>query len=103
MATNTVTIKGYLRDGKIEAELPDNAVEGEIELRIVVETESSDIQAPDPGWSDEELGRVVDPQPKSGAEIVASGHTGGWEHKGIEDSVEWIKAQRARRRESRGW
>ena len=103
MATNIVTIKGYLKDGKIEVELPENAVEGEIELKIPVEADLAEVDTLQSTWTDEELEHIVNPQPKSGAEIVALGHTGGWEHKGIEDSVAWIKAQRRQRKETRGW
>ena len=43
------------------------------------------------------------PTPKTGAEIVAAGHTGGWEDYGISDSVEWVEEQRRKRREQREW
>ena len=101
MAINYVTVKGYLKDGKIEVDLPENALEGEVELRVAVDIQLEN--QPEPLWTDEELAKLIKPDPKPGAEIVALGHTGGWEHKGIEDSVEWVKEQRRQRREQRGW
>jgi len=35
----------------------------------------------------------------TGREIVAAGLTGGWEGKGITDSVEWLANQRRKRRD----
>lgn len=36
MAVNYVTIKGYVRDGKLEVELPENVTEGEILVQLPV-------------------------------------------------------------------
>lgn len=79
MATNYITIKGYVRDGKIEADLPENVIDGEAEITIVVKNEES--------------------EPLTGAEIVARGLTGGWKDLGIEDSVAWVKEQKRKPRE----
>jgi hypothetical protein len=100
---NYITIKGYVRDGKIEADLPDDVIEGEIELKVPVERDVISDDDAIPLWTDEELAELIKPNPKTGAEIVALGHTGGWEHKGIEDSVEWLAELRRQRREKRGW
>jgi hypothetical protein len=103
MAVNYVTIKGYVRDGRIEVDLPDDVIEGEIEVKVPVERDMVSIEEPQPLWTDEELAELIKPDPKTGAEIIALGHTGGWEHKGIEDSVEWVQELRRQRRENRGW
>ena len=103
MAIDYVTIKGYVRDGKIEADLPDDVIEGEIELKVPVERDRVSIEEPHPLWTDEELAELINPNPKTGAEIVASGHTGGWEQKGITNSVAWVNELRRQRREKRGW
>lgn len=103
MAVNYVTVKGYLKDGKIEADLPDDVIDGEIELKVAVERSGDSFEEDAPLWTDEELAALIQPEPKTGAEIIALGHTGGWEHKGIEDSVEWVSELRRQRREKRGW
>lgn len=98
MATGYMTIKGYIKDGKLKVDLPENVVDGEVEVKVVVASE--DIPAiDDQPFTDEEIDALMRPSPKTGAEIVALGHTGGWEHKGIEDSVEFIKELRRKRRE----
>ena len=41
--------------------------------------------------------------PKTGKEIVEQGLIGGWEHKGITDSVEWVEEQRRKIKERNRW
>lgn len=106
MAANYVTIKGFIKDGELMLDLPENVQDGEVEVRVAVDAQASPEGAPqeiEPLWSEEELDALINPHPKTGAEIIALGHTGGWEHKGITDSVEWVKEQRRKRREKRGW
>jgi hypothetical protein len=102
MATNTITVKGYIKDGKITVDLPENVVDGEVIIEIPVETDKPLPQNDQP-LTDEEIDALMKPNPKTGAEIIALGHTGGWEHKGITDSVEWVLEQRRKHREKRGW
>jgi hypothetical protein len=97
MAMNYVTIKGYIRNGKLDVELPENVEDGEVEIKIPVP------ELDEEPLTDAEIEDMLRPEPKSGAEIVELGHTGGWEHKGIKDGVEWIEDQRRKRREKRGW
>jgi hypothetical protein len=104
MATNYITVKGYIRNGKIEVDLPENVTDGEVELFVPVESHAQLTADMDNSpLTDEEIENMINPNPKSGAEIVALGHTGGWENKGITDSVEWVAEQRRKRREKRGW
>lgn len=104
MATNYITVKGYIRNGKIEIDLPENVTDGVVKVQIPVEGENPSAPIVDDSpLTDEEIENMINPNPKSGAEIVALGHTGGWEHKGITDSVEWVAEQRRKRREKRGW
>jgi len=85
-------------------ELPDEVAQNNITLVKVSNGNASDTIADDEiAWTDEEIAEMLQPDPKTGAEIVALGHTGGWEHLGIEDSVEWLQEQRRKRREARGW
>ncbi|MEZ4670168.1 MAG: hypothetical protein R3E39_19860 [Anaerolineae bacterium] len=94
-------LKAFITEsGEIKAKLPQNHPIGEVQLIIEV-TEVTPIDE-EPLTADE-IAELMRPEPKTGAEIVALGHTGGWEHKGITDGVEWIEAQRRKRREQRGW
>lgn len=80
----TQTIKGYLTaDGQIKVDLPDNFMEGEIELTILVSEAS---------FEGKTLGEILD----SG--LVGTGVD--WDFGDI-DSVEWIEQQRAKRRQER--
>jgi len=105
MATNYITVKGYIRNGELIVDLPENVSDGEVEVTIPVSDGDhlSLSQEEEQPLSDEEIDKLMQPEPKTGAEIIAAGHTGGWEHKGITDSVEWIKERRRKRREKRGW
>lgn len=60
---------------------------------------------PDVVLTVEEVEELLRPPKKrlTGPEIVAAGLVGGWEHKGITDSVEWLAAQRRSRRERNQW
>jgi hypothetical protein len=87
MATNYITIKGYIKNGELKVDLPENVRDGEVDVPL----------------TDEEIEALMRPNPKTGAEIIAAGHTGGWEHKSISDSVEWLQNRRRQRREKRGW
>ena len=101
MATNYITIKGYIRDGKIEVDLPENVVDGEVSLEVPITANAPDSTDHQP-LTDEEIDALMHPNPKTGAEIAKSS-IGSWEHKGITDSVEWIAEQRRQRRKNIGW
>ncbi len=100
MATHYITIKGYIENGELKVDLPENVADGEVEVKIAVEDISANVDEP---LTDEQIDALMRPSPKTGAEIIAAGHTGGWEHKGITDSVEWLQNRRRQRREKRGW
>ena len=94
-------LKAYITEaGEIKAKLPVDHPVGEVQLIIETAEEVPTAELP---LTDEEIAELMRPEPKTGAEIVALGHTGGWEHKGITDSVEWLAEQRRKRREKRGW
>ena len=57
----------------------------------------------EPDFTEEEIKELLTFIPTSGAEIAAMGLIGGWEHKGITDSVEWVNEQRRQRRERNKW
>lgn len=50
-------------------------------------------------WTDEEIEEMMRPKPLTGQQMVEQGYIGGWEHKGITDSQEWLEQQRAKRRQ----
>lgn len=67
-------------------------------------TQVEDKEASDETWTEEELAELLKPKkPMTGKEIVEAGLIGGWENMGIEDSVEWVKQQRAARRRKINW
>ncbi|MBZ0281049.1 MAG: hypothetical protein K8L97_09925 [Anaerolineae bacterium] len=98
-----IRLKGYVTEtGDIEVEIPKDFPAGEVMLTIEA-VEAVVVPIDEPPLTDAEIEELMRPKPKTGAEIVALGHTGGWEHKGITDSVEWIDEQRRKRREQREW
>lgn len=50
-----------------------------------------------------EIAANLGKHPMTGREIIAAGLTGGWEDLGISDSVEWLKAQRAKFEDKGSW
>ncbi len=102
MTVNYITIKGFIKDGELNIDLPENVMDGEIEVKLPVAEDA--IAWEDRPWMEDELEELLRPEPPmTGAEIVAAGLTGGWEHLGIEDSVEWLNEQKRRRKEQRKW
>ena len=67
-------------------------------------TQVEDREVSDETWTNEELAELLRPKrPLTGKEIVEAGLLGGWEDRGIEDSVEWVRQQRAARRRKINW
>ncbi|RMF81310.1 MAG: hypothetical protein D6737_05445 [Chloroflexi bacterium] len=104
----TITLKGRITDdGRLEVELPAGLPPGDVDVvlkMVQIANDADELSVNDvPMWTEEELDAMLRPNPKTGAEIVALGHTGGWEDMEITDSVEWVKEQRRKRREKRGW
>jgi hypothetical protein len=83
MAVNYVTIKGYVRDGKLEVDLPDDVIEGEVEIIVPVAAEEDDL-------TPEELQEYLNFKGLPLGEI----ETGGWEDRRIEDSVQFVQELR---------
>jgi cytochrome c2 len=82
----------------------------DILLRLLEHSESLLVSADTKGtngdlvWTDEELAEILTPkQPLTGQEMVEQGYIGGWEDLGIEDSVEWLEQQKAKRRTKHQW
>ncbi|MBZ0242621.1 MAG: hypothetical protein K8F24_05355, partial [Bacteroidales bacterium] len=53
--------------------------------------------------SDAEIEELMQPNPKTGAEIAKNPAIGSWADMGIIDSVEWLVEQRRKRREQNQW
>lgn len=49
--------------------------------------------------TDEEWANYLQPQPKTGAEIMTSGDADGWENSAIPDSAVWLENQRENHRQ----
>lgn len=85
MAINYVTIKGYIRDGKLEVELPENVAEGEAEIIVPIAVVDDDLAI-------EDFHKYLNFKGLPLGEM----QVGGWEDMGIEDSVEFIQELRRR-------
>ena len=100
----TIQLKGRItNEGKLEVELPEGMPPSEVQVTIEIAADETELPGELRTWTDEEIQEMLRPHPKTGAEIVAAGHTGGWEHYGITDGGEWVTEQRRKRREKRGW
>jgi len=98
--TGRITESGELKIDDLPEGLPPGEVQVTLEVEVPVEEEIPWEERP---WTDEEIREMTTITPKTGAEIVAAGHVGGWEDYGITDSVEWLEEQRRKRREQREW
>ncbi len=85
-------------DGKLVVELPEGLPSGDVELTLKVSEEEDPENRP---WTEEELREAFVFTPKSGAEIIAAGLTGGWEDHGITDSAAWVEEVRRKQEERR--
>jgi hypothetical protein len=83
MAVNYVTVKGFIKDGKLEVDLPENVTEGEAEVIVPVIAADDDLAL-------EDFQKYLNFKGIPLGEM----HVGGWEDMGIEDSVEFVQALR---------
>jgi hypothetical protein len=88
-------------DGKLEVELPEGVVPGEVEVTLTPAAESLPWELRP--WTEDELREMLTFTPKTGKEIVEEGLVGGWEDLGIEDSVQWVEEQRRKLQEKNRW
>jgi hypothetical protein len=86
--------------GELIFETPKDLPPGDVLITIEpLDARPSDSET----FTEDELRDLLTFTPKSGAEVVAAGLTGGWEHKAISDPIEWVEEQRRKQRERRGW
>ncbi len=99
----TVHLTGNItEDGELEIELPAGLPPGKVQVTIEVASQE-EISAEERPLTEEEIRELTRIEPKTGEEIVAAGHTGGWEHYGITDSAAWVEELRYKRRKQHGW
>ena len=93
----TIRLKATLTpSGNLDFEMPQDLPDEDFELIL-------DVSRDDAAEETELLIEQKRPEPLTGAEIVAQGFIGGWEHRGIEDSVAWLEEQKRKRRERHKW
>ena len=91
MAISYVKIRGHIKDGKLAVELPENVVDGEVEVTLPVQ----DAEV----WTDAEIQEFMTFKPVPANQLK----TGGWEGMDIEDSAEWVEELRRKEEERQGW
>lgn len=88
MVLNYIPVKGYIRNGKLHLELPDNVEDGEVEVLVPVGKviNTSEMNSKDASSLDEPstLGQILD---------YVLAHAGD-ELAHIEDEVGWVEEQR---------
>jgi hypothetical protein len=93
----TIRLIGQITpDGQLRLDVPHNLPPGEVAITL----EFPDF---DEAFTEDELKDLLTFTPTSGAEVVAAGLVGGWEHKGITDPVAWVEDLRRKQREQRKW
>jgi hypothetical protein len=89
----TIELLGRITEqGRLEIELPVGLPAGEARITIEI---------PTPDWTTEEIAEALKVQPRTGAEILAAGLTGGWQEEIAESGAEWVERRRRERQERR--
>lgn len=83
------------QDGQLEVELPEGLAPGEVRVRIE--------RAAGEPLKEEEIERLLQTEPTTGAATVASGLTDGWGALDIRDGQAWVEDQRRKRKAWRAW
>jgi hypothetical protein len=92
MTMNYITIKGYVKNGKLEIEMPENVADGEARVEVPVMAGEQDIVHEDTPLSPEEIKEYLNFKGLTLGEI----ETGGWAGRGITDSVQFVEELRRR-------
>ena len=86
--------------GELLLELPKDLPSGKV--HVTIEMPTADVPQAEE-FTEEEVKNLLTFAPKTGAEIVASGLTGGWQDMGITDPVDWVEEQRLKQQKARQW
>lgn len=89
-----VTIKGVVKDGKLEVELPPDLVDGEAVVTVVIPA-----AVPQDTLTDEEWREALNFQGATLGEVLASELIGTGADWDIGDSAEWVEQQRGKQAE----
>ncbi len=89
MTIHYVTIKGHIKDGKLNAELPENVVDGDAEITLLVTNDETESNEP------------IHFRGLTAGEILESGVIGGWKDRNIPDSIEYLEELRRKEEEQR--
>ncbi len=94
---STIHLDGHITaSGELLLELPKDLPSGKVHVTIEVSFDKNEVEE----FTEEEVKNLLTFTPKTGAEIVAAGLTGGWQDMGINDSVTWVEEQRRKQREA---
>ncbi len=97
-----IRLKGHIdENGHLQAELPPGLLSGDVEITV----EAAPQAIPESErWTQEELDNLIQPQARTGGEIIASGVVGAWANRDdITDGDEFIQEMRRKRRDRLNW
>ena len=95
----TIRLTGHVTEtGELIFDAPKDLPPGEVQIVIEVPQAESE-----PDFTEEEIKELLQFKARSGAEVVADGLIGGWEHLGITDPVEYVEEIRRKEQERRKW
>lgn len=90
MAVQYMRVKGYIRDGKLYADLPDDVPDGDVEVLLPMFADDSPL-------TDTELHDLLTFKGQTLGEILESGLVGAGADWELGDREEWVQAQRRAR------
>lgn len=95
MATNYVTVKGYIKNGKLEVDLPENVEDCEVEVTVAVVAEAEETLSPE---------EMLQFEGKTLGEILDSRLVGTWSDRDdITDSGTFVEELRRKEVERYKW
>jgi len=101
MTVNYITIKGFIKDGELNIDLPENVMDGEIEVKLPVAEDA--IAWEDRPWMEDELTAMLKFEPATLGEILEAGLIGQGEAdwSDVEDSAIFVEELRRKQQEHR--
>ena len=96
-----IRLKGFItEDGQLQVDLPEGLPPGEVEITLDLSTMDWESRP----WTKVEIDELMQPDLKTGSEIVAMLQVmggEGWDH--IQDGAAWVEQQRRQQREASQW